>query len=130
MQLPSVNVVFNRKGRKNKKGLYPIYLRITIDRESKYFTIPVPQKIAPCDWNGTEDNWVKPRHPFAFEINNKIREKKNIVLDQIKRTIRLIRALVLKPFFNISAARATGTLSTSTCIITLFHLRSAWKKTR
>lgn len=100
MQLPSVNVVFNRKGRKNKKGLYPIYLRITIDRESKYYTIPVPQKIAPSDWNGTEDIWVKPRHPFAFEINNKIREKKNLVLDLIKRNYTFNKSLGFETIFQ------------------------------
>ncbi|MBI5370408.1 MAG: hypothetical protein HZA79_00125 [Sphingobacteriales bacterium] len=50
-----MSVVFNRKSRINKKGLHPIYLRIIIDWEFKYFTIPVPQKIADSDWTQLMD---------------------------------------------------------------------------
>ncbi len=32
-----------------------------------------------------EDQWVKPNHPYFFEINNKIEEKKRVVTDLIKR---------------------------------------------
>jgi site-specific recombinase XerD len=86
MIIPFVTVVFNWRNDVNESGLYSIYLRITINRASRYYKIEVPQKIAPPQWIGLEDNWVKPSHPFSFEINNKIREKKAIVLDLIKRS--------------------------------------------
>lgn len=37
-------------------------------------------------WSRVEDNWVKENHPFAFEINSKIREKKTIFHEQLKRS--------------------------------------------
>lgn len=100
MLLPSVNVVLNRKGRANKSGLYPVYLRITIDRESRYYTIKVPQKISEAEWSGTEDSWVRSKHTFSFEINNKIREKKNLVLDLIKRYYTLNKSLTFETIFQ------------------------------
>lgn len=59
MIIPTLSVVINRKSETSKTGLYPIYLRITIDRESKYYKIEVPKKISYKDWNGADDNWVK-----------------------------------------------------------------------
>ncbi len=51
-----------------------------------------------------EDNWVKPSHPFGFEINNKIREKKAIVLDLIKRSYSFNKNLDFGPFFRTLTA--------------------------
>ena len=100
MIIPSISVVINRKSTKSKTGLYPIHLRITIDRESKYYKIEVPQKISYKDWNGNEDTWIKISHPFAFEINNKIREKKNLVLDLIKRNYTFNKNLSFETIFQ------------------------------
>ncbi|MBP7554909.1 MAG: phage integrase SAM-like domain-containing protein [Chitinophagaceae bacterium] len=36
-------------------------------------------------WSGEEGNWVKQDHPFSFEINSKILEKKTVLYEQIKR---------------------------------------------
>ena len=86
MLIPIVSVVLNWRGETNKSGLYSIHLRITIDRVSRYYKIQIPQKVSYQQWSGVEDAWVKAIHPFCFEINNKIREKKTIVLDLIKRS--------------------------------------------
>ncbi len=93
MVIPQIAVVLNWRNEKNKKGLYSIHLRITIERVSRYYLIQVPQKVAYKDWSGAEDIWVKNSHPFAFEINNKIREKKGIVLDLIKRSYTFNKSL-------------------------------------
>lgn len=85
MQTVYQTVVFNWRNAENICGQYPIHLRITIDRRSCYYTIPVPLKISPEQWSGREDNWVKNSHPYAFEINDKIKEKKAIVSELIKR---------------------------------------------
>lgn len=99
MIIPLVAVVHNWRNEHNKKGLYSIHLRITIERVSKYYKIEVPQKVAQKDWAGTEDSWVKSSHPFAFEINNKIREKKSIVLDLIKRSYNFNKSLNFETIF-------------------------------
>ncbi len=69
-------MVFNWRNQINVKGKYSIHLRLTIGRVVKYFKIAVPQSVTEEQWMGKDDTWVKPNHPFAFEINNKIFEKK------------------------------------------------------
>jgi site-specific recombinase XerD len=87
MKLPTVAIVFNRLNSKNKTGMYSLHLRITIERHSKYVSIPLPQKISPSDWNVNNkgDYYIKNSHPFAFEINQKIIELKNKANEVIKR---------------------------------------------
>jgi len=85
MSLPTTSIVHNRRRLSNKSGDYPIHLRITIDRKSKYEHIPVPAKISKAQWIGQDDNWVRDDHPFFFEINTKIREKKQAVQNLIRR---------------------------------------------
>ncbi|HZH35668.1 MAG TPA: hypothetical protein VEX65_00230, partial [Flavisolibacter sp.] len=60
MILPFVTVVFNWRKDVNQTGLYSVYPRITINRASRYYKIQTPEKIAPSQWSGTEDAWVKP----------------------------------------------------------------------
>lgn len=85
MQTVYQTVVFNWRNRENITNQYFIHLRITIDRKAKYCPIPLPLKITPEQWSGRNDHWVKTTHPYAFEINDKIKEKKAIVSDLIKR---------------------------------------------
>lgn len=85
----TVEPIINYRNRDNKTGLYPVHLRITIDREQRYYQVKVPQKISLVQWTGKPDNWVSNAHPFAFEINNKIIEKKSIVIEVIKRCYNL-----------------------------------------
>src|ERR1700739_1375286 len=99
MTIPQMTVVFNWRNEKNKSGFYSIHLRITIDRVSKYYTIPVPQKVSKAQWNGKDDSWVK-NHEFAFEINNKIIEKKNVVNDLIKRHYNFNKKLTFETIFQ------------------------------
>ncbi len=85
MSPPTTAVVNNWRRLKNKSGLYPICLRITIDRVQKYDLIPVPTKISKEQWIGEDDKWVRADHPFFFEINTKIREQKQAIQNLIKR---------------------------------------------
>jgi site-specific recombinase XerD len=85
MLMPSVRPVHNWRNKINKKNLYPIHLEIKINGKRKYYPISVPLKISSKQWSGMEDQWVKPNHPYFFEINNKIEEKKRVVTDLIKR---------------------------------------------
>lgn len=99
MNLPQIAVVFNWRNEDNKSALYSIHLRITIDRDSRYYKIPVPQKVSEAQWNGKEDNWVK-NHPFSFEINNKIIEKKALLNDLIKRSYNTNKPLSFAAIFQ------------------------------
>lgn len=100
MIIPTVSVVFNWRNETNKSGLYSIHLRITIDRVSQYDKIQIPQKICSSDWAGTEDAWVKSGHPFSFEINSKIRERKAVVYDLIKRNYNFNKRLDFETIFS------------------------------
>ena len=85
MIIPHVAVVLNWRNHDNKSGLFSVYLRITIDRVSRYFKILIPKKIRIDQWSYGDDCWVRTNHPFSFEINNKLMEKKNVVYKFIKR---------------------------------------------
>lgn len=100
MNLPQISVVYNWRNEKNKSRLYSIHLRITIERVSRYYKIEVPQKVSPEQWNGKDDYWVKNTHPFSFEINNKISERKNAVNEVIKRAYNLNKIISFDLIFR------------------------------
>lgn len=89
MLIPRIAAVLNWRNQVNKSNAYSIHLRITIGEESRYYKIQTPLKVAPEQWSGQENAWVKPSHPFYFEINNKIIEKKGVIHDLIKRFYNL-----------------------------------------
>ena len=99
MRLPHLAVVLNWRNEANKSGLYPVHIRIKIGEDAKYYKVEVPKKILRDQWSGEEDRWVKNTHEFAFEINNKIREKKNIILDLIKRSYSFNKNLTFETIF-------------------------------
>jgi len=85
MKTPTIVPLLNWQNRINVTGRYSIYLRITIDRISEYYRLHLPQKVAKEEWYGKDGRWVKDNHPFAFEINDKIREVKNKIDEIVKR---------------------------------------------
>ena len=85
MSLPTTAVILNRRRLANKSGRYPVHIRITIGRQSKYRSIPTPEKVTTEQWSGNDDFWVNTTHPYNFEINTKIREEKTAIQDIIKR---------------------------------------------
>jgi Phage integrase SAM-like domain/Phage integrase family/Arm DNA-binding domain len=99
MKIPTVQVVFNRIKRKRLTDRYPIHVRITMDRKSKFVPIPVPLKIHESEWNTNPkgNNWIKATNPFAYEINNKIKEMLSQINDIVKRYYMYNRTLT----FNI-----------------------------
>lgn len=99
MYFPSVAVVFNWRNSKNKSKVYPIHLRITLDRDSRYYKISVPQKVLESQWSGKDDQWVK-NHPFSFEINNKIIEKKTVVNELVKWSYMTNKQLTFEKIFQ------------------------------
>ncbi len=55
----------------------------------------MPKKIRLDECTGKDDQWVRPTHKFYFEINEKIREKKNLVSDMIRRAYTFNKSLTL-----------------------------------
>src|SRR5665647_1414491 len=100
MDIPQIAVVWNWRNQDNISGDYSIHLRITINRVSKYYKIQIPKKVSREEWSGKDDAWVKPSHPFAFEINNKITEKKMLVHDLIKKYYYLNKPLSFPVIFR------------------------------
>ncbi len=93
MKIPRIAVVFNWRNQQNASGLYPIHIRIKIGQQGKYYPVELPKKVSKKEWSGTDDAWVKSSHEFAFEINEKIRERKKIITDLIKRYYMLDKPL-------------------------------------
>ncbi len=69
MFLPTYESVHNWRREPNKKKRYKVHIRITIDRDSRYHEITVPMKVHDDEWSGKHSAWVKPAHPYAFDIN-------------------------------------------------------------
>lgn len=99
MSIPHIGIMLNWRNQVNKSGLYPVHIRIKIGEDARYFKIEAPQKIRPEEWSGKEDSWVKPSHPFSFEINNKIMEKKTLIHDLIKRSFTFNKKLTFETIF-------------------------------
>jgi integrase len=86
MIIPVVTPVINWRGKINKKGTYPIHLRVYINPEPyRYYPIKIPLKIRLDQWSGRDGIWLKDNHPFAFEINTKIAEIKSKITELTKR---------------------------------------------
>lgn len=100
MQTPTVVPVLNWENRSNKSGKYPIHLRITLGRSSKYLNIHLPEKVSKDQWYGKDGRWVKENHRFAFEINDKIREVRNKIDDVIKRFYMYNKQITFQDIFQ------------------------------
>lgn len=94
--------VFNRTGKKNKKGLYSIHLRVTIDGKTTYLNPKLP-KITKEQWLGRSNKWIKDNHPNHFLFNKKIQEKMSELFDFADRQQLLDKSITLNKvdeFFN------------------------------
>ncbi len=100
MDIPQIAIVWNWRNQYNIKGDYSVHLRITINRISKYFKILLPKKVSREEWAGKDDAWIKPNHPFSFEANNKITEKKMLVHELIKKYYYLNKPLTFHIIFQ------------------------------
>jgi site-specific recombinase XerD len=87
MKLPTYRPVWNYRNAVNKNGRYMIHIEIYISRQVKreYEEVEVPLKVAKDEWCGKPGSWVKINHPYAFEINEAIREKLALLTDLNKR---------------------------------------------
>lgn len=108
VRMPCIGVVMNWRNEKNKSGLYPIHIRIKIGNTARYYKIPIPQKIKNEQWSGKENSWVKFSHPFAFEINNLIGEKKALINTYIKRNINFGKSVSVEGIIESLSNKGYG----------------------
>ena len=66
----SFKYVHNPKQLKNKKNEFFVQLRITLGRNSKYYSIEEVPKIHSKYWSGRENRWVKESHSQGARINS------------------------------------------------------------
>ena len=75
----AVTFHFYLKKRSNKKGEYPIYLRITANRTHKYLTTGL--SVLEKHWNPIQER-IRKSHPSSVVLNRKL----EIVLDKARAT--------------------------------------------
>jgi site-specific recombinase XerD len=87
MKMPNYRPRWNYRNAVNENGRYKVHIEIYISRKVKreYEEVNVPLKVAKEEWSGKTDGWVKICHPYAFEINEAIKEKLAILSDLNKR---------------------------------------------
>ncbi|OEK06724.1 site-specific integrase [Roseivirga misakiensis] len=66
--------VHNRTNAKNKSGLYSIHIRVTVDRETRYFDPDLP-KLPLKYWSGKENKWVKDSHHQHYMFNTALMDR-------------------------------------------------------
>lgn len=70
----SIGIIINYRNRKNKKGLYSIHMRVTIDNVHRYYPVPLPVKVSMEDWTGNDLYGVAETNPYNLEINEAINQ--------------------------------------------------------
>ncbi|MFN3773427.1 tyrosine-type recombinase/integrase [Cloacibacterium normanense] len=76
----SVKIICKKNSLKN--GLFPIYLRVTIDRKSKFYSLPFSCKLS--EWNEKQGEFNK-KFPNYISINKAIRKTKENAYDVISK---------------------------------------------
>lgn len=79
----SIKPIFNRLKIKNKKGFYPVHLRITICRKTNYINTKI--KVEREFWLGKQDKWIKESHPESFELNGQLQNKLSDINKYVQR---------------------------------------------
>lgn len=72
MLTPRIAVILNWRNHTNQVWCISSFRQSQYQHYLTYYRIDTPQNIKPEQWSGTDASWVKPSHPFYFEINNKI----------------------------------------------------------
>src|ERR1700722_2253273 len=87
MKMPAYKPVWNYRKKRYQSGRYKVHIEIYISRNVKreYEEVEVPLKIAPEEWSGKTNSWVKINHPYAFEINEAIKQKLALLSNLNKR---------------------------------------------
>jgi hypothetical protein len=100
MYLPTYAPVWNWRGAQKDNKRYPIHLRVTINRSTRYPEIKVPMKTKEAEWSGKAPVWIKNTHPFSQEINLAIKEKIDILDNLTARYFKAKKSLTFPLVFR------------------------------
>src|ERR1700733_6873767 len=100
MKLSIYTPVWNWRKVTNQSKQYPIHIRIHLAGDDKYHPIDVPRKVSREEWAGKTNGWVKKTHPFAFEINNRIKETTDALDELVKRHFKAKKSLTYPLIFK------------------------------
>jgi hypothetical protein len=100
MRQPTYTPVHNWRNKVNKNGRYKIHIRITYGNLSRYYEVKTPLKVKIDEWTGKDKYWVKNSHPFAFEINKKIKEKLSALDNLVSRYYKAGKSLTFPLIFR------------------------------
>lgn len=85
MRLPTYTPVWNWRNAKNAKQRYRLHICIYLNGQRRYAEIPTPQNVAKNEWCDRNNSWVKNTHPYAFEINQEIKQRLDLLTDLNRR---------------------------------------------
>lgn len=105
----SLKVVLNKGGRKNKRGLYSIYLQVIIARRAYHFNLD--KKIERIHWQGKDNFWIKPSHRYSTQLNIVIKRKVDDVLSYVHRKESMGHFITIDDFRAIFYKVASGTFN-------------------
>jgi site-specific recombinase XerD len=108
MHLPTFTIVFNYRNTVNKNGLYPIHIRVTLNRISKFYRIKAPLNVAKKHWSGNYRQWVRDNHPYSLEINDRIFEKLQTLEDLLKRFYLNKQQILFSDIFKALQAKSVS----------------------
>lgn len=91
----SFKPVFNRNNTKTKKGVYTILLRVTIDREIRFFNPKLP-KLESKYWQGRENKWVKDSHPQNHLFNKALMDRMSELQEYVNKLHFLDRPITFR----------------------------------
>ncbi|MVT12362.1 phage integrase SAM-like domain-containing protein [Chitinophaga tropicalis] len=100
MEIPDFRPVHNWRNHINQNGRYKIHIRIRIGKSCRYHDVKLPQKVTVDEWSGKENAWVKPGHPYHFEINNAIDNTLTLLRELNKRYYTAKRQLTFAIIFK------------------------------
>jgi site-specific recombinase XerD len=85
--------IINHNNRKNISGKYGIVIRVTLDRVSRH--LATGEKVEDRHWLGKENRWVKDSHPNAYDINEVIKKKFDLINKYVYRQKRFDNPVTL-----------------------------------
>jgi Arm domain-containing DNA-binding protein len=95
MNTPTYTPVWNWRNRVNKKKRYKVHICIYLNQDREYCAVPTPLNVAKAEWDNRPNSWVKNTHPYAFEINQTIKEKLDLLTDLNKRYFQAKKSLTI-----------------------------------
>jgi hypothetical protein len=100
MNIPTYTPVWNWRNRVNAKKRYKVHICIYLNQEREYYTVPTPLNVAKTEWDNKPNSWIKNTHPYAFEINQTIKEKLDLLTDLNKRYFLAKKSLTFPLIFK------------------------------